>query len=79
MTLMLLNKAKHFAMNFVSNSTLDDQCYALPDLLTFIKHKLSDLIILAHEVSKLIKNLHFIKTTSLDRISVVVIKNFSRE
>lgn len=79
MTLRLLNKAKLFAMNFASNATLDDQSYALPDLLTFIKHKLSDLIILAHEVSKLIKNLHFIKATSPDRISVVVIKNFSPE
>lgn len=66
-------------MNFASNSTVDDQGYPLPDFPVLMEYKLWDLTILAWEVFWLIKNLDCNKTTGLDKIAVVVLKNLSLE
>lgn len=55
------DKAEHFALNFASKSTLDDQGHPLSDFPALIDHKLRDLIISAREVSRLIQNIDSLK------------------
>lgn len=52
-----LDKAEHFAMNFASNSALDDQDHPISDFPALTDHKLHDLSISAREVSRLIQNI----------------------
>lgn len=75
----LLNKPKLFAMNFTSNSRLEDKDYPLLEFHHLKEPKLDDISILAWEFSKLIKSLDFKKATGLDKIPVAVFKNFDPE
>lgn len=70
-----MNKAKLFAMNFTSNSSLDDKDHLLLDFPYIIEYKLHDISTSAWEVSKLIKS-H--EATCPDKIPVVL-KNLDSE
>ena len=72
-------KAKLFAANFASNSTLDDQGHTLPDFPQLTDNQLNKFSVTAKEIGKLVKGLDSTKATGPDGIPVVVLKNISPE
>ena len=70
-------KAKLFAANFASNSTLDDQGHTLPDFPQLTDKQLNKFSVTAKEIGKLVKGLDSTKATGPDGIPVVVLKNIS--
>ena len=73
------DKAKLFAMNFASNSTLDDHGHPLPDFPSRTQARLSSFKVSAREVALCIKDLDPNKATGPDNIPVIVLKNLSPE
>lgn len=73
------DKAKPFVMKFTSNSTLDDNDHPLPDFPSLTGHKRSDFSILACEVSRFFQSLDAMKTTGVDKIPVIDLKNLRPE
>lgn len=72
-------KAKLFAMNFASDSTLDDKSRPVSNFPLLTGHKLCNISTTVREVSRLTKNLDPKKVTSPDTIQVVVLKNINPE
>lgn len=64
------DKGKFFAINFISNSLLDNKVNPQCDF-SLIEHKLWEISISPWEDSKLIKRFDATKVTGLDKISVV--------
>ena len=73
------DKAKLFASNFSSNSTLDDQGHSLPDFPPLTDNYLSEVNITARDVGKLIDALDTTKSTGPDNIPSIVLKKICPE
>ena len=69
------DKAKLFAENFSKNSNLNDSDISLPIFTSRTNLKLHNIFISLEIVEKVIMNLDFSKTSGLDCIPVVVLKN----
>ena len=74
-----LDKAKLFAMNFATNSTLDDHGHPLPVFPSRTESRLSNFHVSVGEVARCIKNLDTNKATGPDNIPVIVLKHLSPE
>ena len=73
------DKAKLFAENFSLNSNLDDSGVSLPVFPSRTNLKLHNISITPKMVRKVIMNLDLSKTSGLDCIPVVVLKNCEPE
>ena len=69
------DKAKLFAEKFSKNSNLDDSGISLPVFPSRTNLKLHDIYVTPKMVKKVIMNLDFSKTSGLDCIPLVVLKN----
>ena len=73
------DKAKLFAENFSKNSNLNDSGISLPVLPSRTNLKLINIYVTPKTVKKVITNLDLSKTSHLDSIPVVVLKNCEPE
>ena len=73
------DEAKLFAENYSKNSNLDDSGISLPVFPSRTNLKLHNISVTPKMVKKVIKNLDLSKTSSLDCIPVVVLKNCEPE
>ena len=73
------DKAKLFAENFSNNSNLDDSDISLPVFPSRTNLKLHNISVTPKMVKKVIMNLDLSKTSGLDCIPVVVLKNWEPE
>ena len=73
------DKAKLFAENFSKNSNLDDSGISLPVFPYRTNLKLHNISVTLKMVKKVITNFDLSKTSGLDGISVVILKNCEPE
>ena len=73
------NKAKLFAEKFSKNSNLDDSGISLPVFPSRTNLKLHNIYVTPKMVKKIIMNLNLSKTSGLDCIPLVVLKNCELE
>ena len=73
------DKAKLFALNFSNNSNFDDSGISLPVFPSRTNLELHNISITPKMVKKIIPNLDSLKTSGLDCIPVVVLKNCEPE
>ena len=69
------DKAKSFAENFSKNSNFDDSGISLPVFPSRTNLKLHNIYVTPKMVKKIIMNLDLSKTSGLDCIPLVVLKN----